>query len=155
MIKFSEYEQRKLFIQEFNHIEKDLYCEVPVFCRSIDLVMHNKKDQTVSAIEFKTTNWKKAIKQVLEVSISFDYLEVCIVEPKTEKTKNQIMETCSTFGIGLYFFNQDTISFSYTVKSQKVNDRWELQKRQLVNILGEGDKNVRQSIKNTPIQYGK
>lgn len=146
MNKFTEYEQRSLFIQSFNQKESNLYCEIPVFCRSVDLVRHDIIGQTISAIEFKTTNWKRAIEQVLEVSISFDFLEICIIEPKTNKAKSQIIDSCSNLGIGLYFFNQESTTFSHTVESQKVKNSWGLQKKSVMRFIREVDNNGRQSI---------
>ena len=145
--KISEQEQRTLFINSYNEHEINLYCEVPVFCRSVDLVKHNINDQSISAVEFKTTNWRRAIEQVLEVSISFDFLEICVIEPKTEKTKNNIIKSCSHFGIGLYFFNQETLIFSHIVESQRVNNAWDLQKMQVIRIIGEDKENGKQSVK--------
>lgn len=149
MNKFSEQEQRSLFIQSFNQEESNLYCEIPVFCRSVDLVRHDKIEQTISAIEFKTTNWKRAIEQVLEVSISFDFLEICIFEPKTVKAKSQIIDSCNNLGIGLYFFNQDLATFSHNVESQKVINAWGLQKQRVMSFIREVDANDRQPFTTT------
>ena len=62
--KISEEEQRQLFIKLWQDKETKLECEVPVFCRSVDLVKYNQKEQAITAVEFKTNNWKRALEQV-------------------------------------------------------------------------------------------
>ncbi len=132
---FSEEEQRTLFIKQYCKEKTLLYCEVPVFCRSVDLVKYNSIDETISAIEFKTNNWRRAIDQVLRVSMSFDFLEICVLDPKTEKSRNSIIETCTQLGIGLYLFNQEYIIFNYIVTPEKVQKIWEIQKNQVLDYL--------------------
>ena len=52
--KISEEEQRQLFISLWHDHNVQLVCEVPVFCRSVDLVKYNQKERAVTAVEFKT-----------------------------------------------------------------------------------------------------
>lgn len=135
----SEEEQRQFFIDTWNDNEVQLFCEVPVFCRSIDLVKYDKKRNTVTAIEFKLSNWKRAIDQVISTAISFDYLEICICKPKMQKTQNNIIETCKTLGIGLYFFDMDNRKFEYMTKAQKVKKIWNVQKSQVIEYIEKGE----------------
>lgn len=135
----SEEEQRQFFIDTWNDKEVQLFCEVPVFCRSIDLVKYDKKRNTVTAIEFKLSNWKRAIDQVISTAISFDYLEICICKPKMQKTQDNIIETCKTLGIGLYFFDLDKRKFEYVVEAQKVEKIWNVQKSQVIEYIEKGE----------------
>lgn len=137
MNKFSEQEQRELFIEKFSISDSPIYKEIPVYNRSVDLVKHNITNHTISAIEFKTKNWKRAVQQVLDVSISFDFLEICIEEPKTPKAQEKIRTICDNLGIGVYFFNQETLSFTKSIESKKVESIWESQREKVIEYLGE------------------
>lgn len=86
-INISEEEQRKYFLDKWKEKDTQYICEVPVFCRSIDLVKYNRKENTVCAVEFKTRNWKRAVEQAMSTAISFDYVEICVRKPKTERSK--------------------------------------------------------------------
>jgi hypothetical protein len=151
--KYSEFEQRSKFISQFSDKGISLFQEVPVFSRSVDLVSHDMQNQTISAIEFKTTNWKRAIQQVQEVSLSFDFLEICIIEPKTCETIQKVVNDCKEKGIGLYFFNQDDGSFIKYLESQKVERIWELQKKSIIRYIGEKTENEKSTFENTTLQH--
>ena len=114
-INISEEEQRQCFIEQWNNPNVLLVCEVPVFCRSVDLVTYDKKEKILTSIEFKTKNWKKAIEQVMSTAIAFDYLEICIRKPKTEISQQKIVQCCLDIGIGLYFFD---------IEKRKFEHRW-------------------------------
>ena len=74
---FSETQLRELFIKHYSSNEAiDIFIEVPVFCRSVDLVIEEKRTSIISAIEFKLHDWKRALQQVQSVGICFDYLYI-------------------------------------------------------------------------------
>ncbi len=135
----SEEEQRKYFIMNWSEMDTQLICEVPVFCRSVDLVKYNKLKNTVSAIEFKTKNWKRAVEQVMSTAISFDYVEICIRKPKTKKAQDTIIEYCSKMGIGVYFFLVNDFKFEHAVLPQKVDTIWNVQKCQVIDFIMKGE----------------
>lgn len=132
----SELKQRELFLSLFKSDEERLYCEVPVFCRSVDVVKYNCKTGTVTAIEFKLNDWKRAIGQALSVSICFDYLEICVPKPKMENTQNNIITKCEQTGIGLYFFDESQRAFNKIVEPLEVKEVWEMQRSSVVNYVG-------------------
>lgn len=136
----TEQRQREKFIEILKgSIFKDfeLYCEVPVFCRSVDLVILNKNDKTITAVEFKVKNWKKAIEQAVSVAISFDFLEVCMVQPKTDKGKQVIINQCEQLGIGLYFTssNEENFQITHPVIARPVEKIWVVQKQSIIEYL--------------------
>lgn len=137
--KITEEEQRQLFIDNWKNKTVQLVCEVPVFCRSVDLVKYDKKRKTVTAVEFKTHNWKRAIEQVISTAVSFDYLEICIQKPKTKKTQNSILDMCKELGIGLYFFEIESQRFEYILQPQKVDKIWKVQKTQVIKFIEKGE----------------
>lgn len=132
----SEIEQRDLFVNKTKDITDKLYYEeVPVFCRSVDLVIHNRTNNTITAIEFKLTNWKRAAKQALSVAICFDFVEICVPQPKTEEGEKSIIDYCNTYGIGVYFLNIETKEILHAVSPQKIQKIWEIQRAQVIDYL--------------------
>jgi hypothetical protein len=134
----SEIEQRELFTKSVDKYDENYYCEVPVFCRSVDLVTHNIKKNTITAIEFKLTDWKRAIKQALNVAICFDYIEICVPIPQTAKGQKAILDCCGELGIGVYFIDIDTKQFSHPLLPQQIQKVWEIQRTQVINALTGG-----------------
>ena len=132
--KFSEEELRELFISSVFENE-DSYKEVPVFSRSVDLVHYNNKENTITAIEFKMDNWRRAVQQALNVSMCFDYLAICIPEPKTKKCLTAIEEECSKHGIGIYLFNDSDLSFEHICFETHISNVWDRQKNSVIEYL--------------------
>jgi hypothetical protein len=135
----SEEEQRRHFILNWNDPDIQLICEVPVFCRSVDLVKYNRIKNTVCAIEFKTKNWKRAVEQVMSTAISFDYVEICVRKPKTKKSQDAIIEYCSKIGVGVYFFIDKELKFEHALTPQKVDKIWNVQKYQVIDFIMKGE----------------
>jgi hypothetical protein len=129
--------QRNLFLENANNSDEKLYREVPVFCRSVDLVIFNTAANTITAVEFKLGDWKRAVNQVLTVAICFDFIEVCVPLPRTAKGKESILEYCCELGVGVYFFDRATQQFSHTLSPKKVQKVWEVQRTQVMNYLAE------------------
>jgi len=113
-----------------------LYTEVPVFSRCVDVVVLNNKNQ-ISAIEFKREKWREAIDQVMRVATSFDYLEICVFKPQQEELRKDILNTCSFMGIGVYFINPTNMKVSKVLKPQKNRTVWKIQKKSVINYLGD------------------
>lgn len=134
----SEEKQRESFIEQWNNSDIKLICEVPVFCRSVDLVAYEKKKRIITAIEFKTTKWKKAVDQVLSTAISFDYLEICVRKPRTMASQERIKDYCSQYGVGIFFFDVDKNEFEHVLKPQKVSKIWKVQKEQVIEFVEKG-----------------
>lgn len=102
---FSEAELRSRFIKNIgNRDDIDVYIEVPVFCRSVDLVIQEKQNAEIFAIEFKLHDWKRAIQQAQSVGLCFDYLYICLPKPKTNSSASKISDTCISNGVGLIIF---------------------------------------------------
>lgn len=133
--KISEEEQRQLFIDHWHENNIRLVCEVPVFCRSVDLVKYNQREQAVTAVEFKTHNWKRALEQVISTAVSFDYLEICIQKPKTQKGQENVIRTCKELGVGIYFMESERLQFEHVLLPQRVKKMWEVQKTQVIRFI--------------------
>ena len=111
--------------------------EVPVFAKSVDLVKFDFKEQKITAIEFKTTNLKKAELQALGSAIVFDFLEICVIKPSTEKCRTLIKDECTKQGIGLYFIDNETKDIDHIVEPLPHNGIWEIQRFQMIEYIKE------------------
>lgn len=136
--KISEEEQRQLFIEHWYDNDVQLVCEVPVFCRSVDLVKYNQKEQAITAVEFKTHNWKRALEQVISTAVSFDYLEICVQKPKTRAAQEKIITTCGEHGVGIYFMEKERQQFEHVLLPQRVKRMWQVQKTQVIRFIERG-----------------
>ena len=109
--------------------------EVPIFAKSIDLVKVDQQNNYISAIEFKTTKWRYAIKQVLESAIAFDFLEICVLLPRTEECQKLIINECERKGIGLFFIDAAKQIIEHIVEPIQCNNVWEIQRLQILQYL--------------------
>ncbi len=136
MNKNSEEEFREEFCKYYSkNNKKELYKEVPVFSRSVDLVEYDTRKHKITAIEFKVKDWKRAIKQLLEVMSCFDYLVLCIPKPKTITCLDRIKKECVGNGIGLITWNPDSNTFYRECNPKNVRAVWNVQKKQIINYL--------------------
>ncbi len=124
------------FLKSSHFRTANLYTEVPVFSRCVDVVVLNNKNQ-ISAIEFKREKWREAIDQVMRVATSFDYLEICVFKPQHEELRKDILSTCSFMGIGVYFINPTNMKVSKVLKPKKNKTVWKIQKKSVIDYLGE------------------
>lgn len=115
--------------------KKNIFKEIPVFSRSVDLVEYDTRLGKITAIEFKIKDWKRAIDQLIKVSPCFDYLVLCMPKPKTEKCLRNIISTCSKTGIGLITWEADNNAFIYECSPKEVDNIWKVQKRQVINYM--------------------
>lgn len=133
---FSETQLRELFIKHYSSNEAiDIFIEVPVFCRSVDLVIEEKRTSIISAIEFKLHDWKRALQQVQSVGICFDYLYICLPKPKTEAAVTKIREACNFVGVGLIFYESENNSFVQYVNARTTSKVWERERHRIVEYL--------------------
>ena len=117
--------------------KRNLFKEIPVFSRSVDLVEYDTHLNKITAIEFKIKDWKRAINQLITVSPCFDYLVLCLPKPKTEKCLSNIKSKCSETGIGLITWESDNNVFTKECNPKEVDILWKVQKRQIINYIKE------------------
>lgn len=136
MYAFSEAELREFFINNMNLRDNlNVFVEVPVFCRSVDLVIQEKHSSEISAIEFKLHDWKRAIQQVQNVGLCFDHLYICLPKPKTDYSISKISDSCRLSGIGLIFYDTEKKLFATQVEAPRMSDVWEKERCRVVNYL--------------------
>ena len=117
------------------HGKKNIFKEVPVFSRSVDLVEYDDHSRKITAIEFKINDWKRAINQLISVSPCFDYLVLCLPKPKTEKCLDNIKIKCIEKGIGLITWESDSDTFTHECEARSVDSIWNAQKRCVINYI--------------------
>lgn len=133
---FSEAELRELFVSQAS-LDKDIdvFIEVPAFCRSVDLVIEDKKNSKISAVEFKLHDWRRALQQVQTVGICFDYLYICLPRPKTNDSIVKISEACDSVGVGLIFYEVETKLFVLQIAAKKTFEVWDRERHRIVEYL--------------------
>jgi len=134
---YSEEQQRKAYINLQNQSKKSFKIEVPVLNRCVDLVIFEKNQTEITAIEFKLKHWKKALEQALKLTISFDYIIICIMEPKNLNTKSLIIEECENKNIGLIFakYVNNSYEFKQALAPIKQTNTWMVLKNKILKIL--------------------
>jgi len=133
---FSEAELRELFVSQASLDEDiDVFIEVPAFCRSVDLVIEDKKNSKISAVEFKLHDWKRALQQVQTVGICFDYLYICLPKPKTNDSIVKISEACDAVGVGLIFYEVENKMFILQIAAENTFEVWERERHRIVEYL--------------------
>ena len=146
---FSESELRSYFINSIvSRDDLNVFTEVPVFCRSVDLVIQEQNTSLLTAIEFKLHDWKRAIAQAKDVGLCFDYLCICLPKPKTPATVDNILNLCNQSGIGLILFDITTHTFTMHVEPKRTSDIWERERRRIVDFL-EAKQHEGSAIKNS------
>lgn len=132
---YSEFELRQRYINSAKREEVKLFPEVPVFCRSVDLVEVNNTKKRLTAIEFKLNNWKKAILQVKDVSICFDSLYICLPRPKKKNSEKKILNECMINGVGLLFYDENQNKFEKVLEGNNNRIIWRKQKEIIIEYL--------------------
>lgn len=133
---FSEEYLRNRFVEKF-YIPCDIaiYLEVPVFSRSVDLVIQEMDSESLTAVEFKLNDWKRAILQVQSVGLCFDFLYICVPCPKTASGRQVIEQTCKQNGVGLFLYDFEQDEFIRTVTAVKTSKVWDAQKQRIISYL--------------------
>ncbi len=148
----SETELRKRFVDTYKNSGKEkLYLEVPVFSRSVDLVIQDADDFSVMAVEFKLHDWRRAILQAQSVAICFDYLGVCLPKPKTEKGYQSVVDACRVSRICLYLYDAQSKTFGRVLDGPRMTDVWDAQKKRVIRYL-EGEAHA-ETASDPKVQY--
>ena len=133
---FSETELRDRFINSLGTTENiTVYLEVPVFSRSVDLVLHDLQTSRITALEFKLHDWKRAILQAQSVGLCFDFLCICLPKPKTAVGRQTIIKSCEMDGVGLFFYDATLDIFEKAVESPTTSTIWKAQKKRIIDYL--------------------
>lgn len=114
----------------------DLFEEVKLYYRIIDLLCVNKSDRNLwIAMEFKMHNWKKALIQSISYQLVADYSYIVMYEKNIAGID---LDKIKQFGIGLISANTD--SFRVVIKSEKNENKnndliKKIKERYLLNLI--------------------
>lgn len=92
--------------------------EVPILGRYADLVYLQGK--SIFSIEFKLSNWKRALIQARDHQLAVNYAYVCF--PREFVTR-EVSKQARSFGIGVLYFDQENKHwpFKVSIKASKSN----------------------------------
>jgi len=94
--------------------------QVPLFNRVIDLVAIDK-DGKILGIEFKLRDWKRAIKQALVNSNSFDFMYVCV---PGGSYIDRLKEEAKEYGIGVMIYDPEIKTVKIELRAQEISRQW-------------------------------
>ena len=114
-------------------LSENFCCEVPLLGRCVDLVFMKKKSLT--SIEFKLTNWRRAIKQARDHRLGVDFAYVCM--PEREVTEEMRFEF-EQAGVGLFFYQKNgEWPFKVVVKAPQSKEVWSTARIKVLEYLQE------------------
>ncbi|MCB9772653.1 MAG: hypothetical protein H6754_08920 [Candidatus Omnitrophica bacterium] len=114
-------------------LSESFCCEVPLLGRCVDLVFIKRKSLT--SIEFKLTNWRRALSQAKDHRLGVDFAYVCM--PEREVTKEMKFEFKQA-GVGLFFYQQgEDWPFKEIVKAPKSKEVWSVARTNVLEYLQE------------------
>lgn len=128
-----DFSEKEMVIQYCKILESkrvSFAVEVPFYYKSIDLVYFDPRERII-ALEFKISNWRKAIRQAEECSYGADEVYVCLPEQLfNENIEHEIKKS----NCGLIIFNIRTLEIRIVVpfkkkKSKKFNSAISLLRR--------------------------
>ena len=103
---------------------KEIYLEVPYMSRCIDMILVKNDDEIIS-IEFKLSNWKKALKQAKTHRYGANKAYICMPEP-ARGFKQEFIDALKELGIGLYKYNPGAdMPFKTEVEAIEPIERWQ------------------------------
>ena len=108
--------------------------EVPVHNRMVDLAALDKKGNLIG-VEFKLSDWKRALNQALTNRLSFDYIYVCV--PR-KRTVERFKAEAKRVGIGIMVVDPTTGVICVELDAQKIEKHWPPNQQFLRSYLGEG-----------------
>lgn len=131
----SEEKIQTTVFEDFKKKYQFVETEVPALLRSIDLVFVNESAEFVS-IEFKISDWRKAVKQAAEHRLVVDKSYICLPKKRkgvSEKLLSHLEET----GIGLLIFElcAGEVKLDEVVKPEKTKCFWEPSRIKLESFL--------------------
>jgi hypothetical protein len=114
-------------------LSEDFCCEVPLLGRYVDMIILQKN--ALTSIEFKLSNWRRAIMQARDHRLGVDFAYVCM--PEREVTKEMKLEFKQA-GVGLYFYQQrGHWPFKEVVKAPKSKEVWSVARTNVLEYLQE------------------
>lgn len=111
----------------------DVLCmEVPTLGRAIDLVLYRKR--TLTSVEFKLKNWKRALNQARDHRLVADYAYVCM--PAKKSVPKNLEECFRKAGVGLLFYSDKGKNpFVEIIPAPKSCEIWAVARKRLIEYV--------------------
>ncbi len=131
-MKISEIELTKKVKTKLNSLfdNFEIYEEVGLFNRNIDMLLLS--NQTISSIEFKINDWKKAIEQIDDYMLVSDYGYLCMPQRKISEKLTKIL---NEKGIGLLLYNHIDDNVTEEISPKISNKKIDYYQEQVINKI--------------------
>ena len=128
----NEYE---LVCDSYSRIIKEgdsLACmEAPTLGRAIDLVLY--RGRSLTSIEFKLKDWKRALKQARDHRLVADYAYVCM---PSKSLTSEIEKGFKDAGVGLFFYvSKGKCPFKEVIPAPKSSEVWNAARKRLIAYI--------------------
>ena len=94
--------------------------QVPIHNRLIDLAAIDSNGQLIG-IEFKLKDWKRALKQAVRNSNSFDYIYVCV---PGGSYLDRLTKNAEKLGVGVMVYDNEIGTIKIELPAQKILKQW-------------------------------
>lgn len=96
-------------------------CHVPLLGRCVDLVFMRRR--VVTTVEFKLTDWRRAIRQARDHRLGADYAYVCMPpRPVADRMREELAEA----GVGLLLYCEEgKWPFNTVVRAPRSTETWQ------------------------------
>ncbi len=96
------------------------YHEIPFLGRTIDLVF--LRGTLLTSVEFKVSDWKRALKQARDHQLAADYSYICM---PARRVSPEMRSALHTSGVGLFFFSPRAAwPFEHVLKARRSREKW-------------------------------
>jgi len=108
-------------------------CEVPVLGRSVDLAY--VRDGALVTVEFKLSDWRRALLQVRAHILAADYCYICMPE---RRVSNDLELALESAGVGLLFYTEEgKWPFIQVIEAKQSEETWETARTWVLEYIGE------------------
>lgn len=127
--------EHDLVFDSYSRLSKrgeSLVCmEVPTLGRAIDLVLY--RGRALTSVEFKLSNWKRALKQACDHRLVADYAYVCM---PSKRVTSEIEHGFKNAGVGLLFYvGKGKSPFKEIIPAPKSPEVWNAARKRLVAYI--------------------
>ena len=114
-------------------------CHVPLLGRCVDLVFIRRR--VVTTVEFKLTDWRRAIRQARDHRLGADYAYVCM---PTRQVTDPMREELAEAGVGLVFYSEDgDWPFKIVVRAPRSTETWQHARDAVVEYVRSNGRDAR------------
>ncbi len=118
--------------EALQHAGYDVFSEVPLMSRCVDIVAVHRESGEVLAIECKLRDWKRALRQAKSHSIACDLVSICV---PMRTPSEALLQSCQEGGVGLLMMDAQVRTLERAVEPQPAERIWQPARGWLVDVL--------------------